>query len=247
MILGYSAAPLLGQTDVFPAEGGEIRITHYTGASVQVEYSGIVVHVDPWSRGDYTEARPADIILVTDTPGDHLDPEMIRRLRTDRTIVIVPSYPADARDEGGAERLREVEGADVMNNNERAELIARSAGVPDVTIESIPMYDVTPGEPFHALGEGNGYVLTLGGVRIYFAGVTECTPEMRAVQDIDIAFVPMNLPNGRMSPAVAADCVSDLAPAVVYPYHYRDQPIDEFVERLRATPVEVRLHNWYPD
>jgi hypothetical protein len=69
------------------------------------------------------------------------------------------------------------------------------------------MYDIIPGEPFHAKGEGNGYVVTIGGVRIYLAGVTECTPEMQAVRDVDIAFVPMNLPHGRMPPAVAADCV----------------------------------------
>jgi L-ascorbate metabolism protein UlaG (beta-lactamase superfamily) len=108
------------------------------------------------------------------------------------------------------------------------------------------MYDIIPGDPFHAPGEGNGYVVTLAGVRIYFAGVTECTPEMRAVRDVDIAFVPMNLPNGRMPPAVAAECVRAIGPRVVYPYHYRELPIDAFVEALRGSPIEVRLHDWYP-
>lgn len=244
------ATSALAQTtdpDSFPADGGEVRITPFAGAGVQLEYSGIVIHVDPWSRGDYSAALPADIILVTDTPADHLDPEMIQRLRTPATLVIVPSYPSEARDEAGAERLRQVPGADVMGIGERAELTSRSPDVPDLTIESVPMYDLSPGEPFHARGEGNGYIVTLGGVRIYLAGVTECTPEMRALEEIDIAFVPMNLPNGRMAPAVAAECVRTFRPGVVYPYHYREQPVDAFVEALRDTDIEVRLHDWYPD
>lgn len=236
-----------GQTASFPAEDGELFVTPFAGASVQVEYSGVVIHVDPWSGGDYSTAKAADIILVTDTPPDHLDPVMIARLRKPQSLVIVPSYPSSARDQEGAERLRSVEGADVMNVNERAELTSRSPGIPDITIESVPMYDLTPGDPFHAPGEGNGYILTLGGVRIYFAGVTECTPEMQAVEDIDIAFVPMNLPNGRMTPAAAAECVTTFRPRVVYPYHYRDMSIDEFVEALRGEPIEIRLHDWYPN
>lgn len=233
--------------DVYPVDGGEVVITPFAGASVQVEYRGVVIHVDPWSRGDYSQALPADIILVTDTPADHLDPELISQLRSPATLVVVPSYPADARDEGGAERLRQVQPADVMANDERAELNSRSPEVPDITIESVAMYDIIPGEPFHAQGEGNGYIVTLGGMRIYFAGVTECTPEMQAVSDIDVAFVPMNLPHGRMPPAAAAECVLTFRPAVVYPYHYREMPIDEFVTALDGQAIEVRLHDWYPE
>jgi cysteine synthase A len=86
----------------------------------------------------------------------------------------------------------------------------------------------------------------VGGLRIYFAGVTECIPEMLALRDIDVAFIPMNLPHGRMVPTVAADCVLQLAPRVVFPYHYREMPIDDFVAALRGSPIDVRLHNWYP-
>jgi L-ascorbate metabolism protein UlaG (beta-lactamase superfamily) len=88
--------------------------------------------------------------------------------------------------------------------------------------------------------------VTLGGLRIYLAGVTECTPEMLAVTAVDILFVPMNLPNGRMTPTVAADCVARIGPRVVYPYHYREMPIDDFVEALRGTPIDVRVRDWYP-
>ena len=133
-----------------------------------------------------------------------------------------------------------------MNIDERVELDLRGGGTPDVTVETVAMYDLIPGQPFHARGEGNGYIVTLGGVRIYFAGVTECTPEMQAVQDVQVAFVPMNLPNGRMPPTAAAECVKTLSPDVVYPYHYRELPIDEFVDALRGEPIEVRVRDWYP-
>ena len=246
IVAGAVPPTLQGQVDTFRGSHGEILITPFASASVQVEYSGIVIHVDPWSRADYSEAKPADVILITDTSADHLDPELIRRLRTSTTIVILPARPTDARDEAGAARLRRVEGGKVMNNDERDELDFGRGGTPDVVIESVAMYDLIPGEPFHARGEGNGYIVTVGGVRIYFSGVTECTPEVQAVKDVNIAFLPMNLPNGRMPPAAAADCAKVIDPDVVYPYHYRERPIDDFVEALRDGQIEVRLHDWYP-
>jgi L-ascorbate metabolism protein UlaG (beta-lactamase superfamily) len=239
-------AVLTAQADTYPATGGEIRITPFVGAGVQLEHRGLVVHVDPWSRGDYGAALPADLILVTDTPADHLDPELIRRLRGPRSTVIVPATPETARDAGSAERLRAVEGAQVMLNDESRAFDLDGDGAEDVVVEAVAMYDIIPGEPFHAKGEGNGYVVTLGGVRIYLAGVTECTPEMHAVRDVDIAFVPMNLPHGRMPPTVAADCVRIISPRVVYPYHYREMPIDDFVDALRGSGIEVRVRDWYP-
>ena len=235
-----------GQTDVYPAADGAIRITPFAGAGVQIDYRGGVIHVDPWSRGDYSTARPADLVLITDTPADHLDPPLIRSLRKPTTVVVVPSTPSEARDEGGATRLRAVPGAIVMANGERRSFSLGGPGGPEVTVEAVAMYDIIPGEPFHAMGEGNGYVVGLGGARIYLAGVTECTPEMRAVQDVDVLFVPMNLPNGRMPPRAAAECTRLLSPRVVYPYHYREQSIDEFVDSLRGESIEVRVRDWYP-
>ena len=218
----------------------EVVITPFAGASVQIEYRGTVIHVDPWSRGDYTSAKPADLILVTDTPGDHLDPDLIATLRKPGAPVVVSDRPEEARDEGSRERLLELPDATVMDNGDRLEL----AGI---GVEAVPMYDLLPGEPFHAKGEGNGYILTLGETRVYLAGVTECVPEMQQIADIDIAFVPMNLPHGRMPPLAAADCVRMIRPRVVYPYHYREQPIDTFVQALAGEEdIEVRVHDWYP-
>ena len=100
-----------------------------------------------------------------------------------------------------------------MANGERA-----SEG--GITVEAIPAYDIIPGAPAHPKGKSNGYVITLGGTRIYVAGVTECVPEVKALKNIDVAFIPLNIPLGRMTPAAAADCVKTIAPKIVYPYHY---------------------------
>ena len=231
-----------GTEDAVPSatEDVEVEITPFVGAGVQLEFGGTVIHVDPWSRGDYTDAKPADLILITDTPADHLDPDLIQRLRKPGAPVVLPSTPEDARDEGSRERLLRVPNGIVMNNGEATTF----AGVP---VEAVPMYDLIPGNPFHAPGEGNGYVISFGGKRIYLSGVTECVPEIQTLEDIDIAFMPLNLPNGRMVPLAAAECVKIIRPAVVYPYHYRERPIEEFVEALRGEPdIEVRVRDWYP-
>ena len=100
------------------------------------------------------------------------------------------------------------------------------------------------GQLFHDKGRGNGYIVTLGGKRIYIAGDTECTPEMKALKNIDVAFVPMNLPY-TMPPSEAADCVKAFKPKIVYPYHYRGQNLDEFANALKGTGIDVRIRDWY--
>jgi hypothetical protein len=114
-------------------------------------------------------------------------------------------------------------------------------------LEAIPMYNLKPadnGQVFHEKGRGNGYILTYGGKRFYFAGDTEGTPEMRALKNIDVAFIPMNLPY-TMTPLAAADAVRAFHPAVVYPYHYRGQDTTVFAKALEGTGIEVRLRDWY--
>jgi L-ascorbate metabolism protein UlaG (beta-lactamase superfamily) len=134
--------------------------------------------------------------------------------------------------------------------------------VAGITVEATPAYDVTPGESFHPKAEANGYIMTLGGRRIYVVGVTECVPEIRAAKDIDVAFFPMNLPAKRMEPEAAIACITAFKPKVVYPYHYdqewvrpvpaggeRPQPttrgLQELVKALTPLRIEVRLANWY--
>lgn len=243
-------AGALAKADRFPARGGDIEITPILHSSVQVEHAGKVIQVDPWSAGDLSRAKPADLILVTDDPAHHLDVKAIQQLRKPGAPVVIPANG----------RTRVPDGI-VLANGESATL----AGI---RVESIAAYDLVPGEPSHPKGEANGYLMTLGGRRIYIAGVTECVPEMRALKDIDIAFMPMNIPPERMTPSAASECVKAIRPKVVYVYHYDQdttsrltnpraaarglpgglsiaQSLQAFKEALKGQPVDVRILDWY--
>ena len=209
---------------------GDVTVTPIMHASLQIEYGGKVIQVDPTSQGDYSKAKQADLILVTDIHGDHLDPAAIQRIRKAGAPVVAPAAAAV-----------KIENPTVVANGE-------SKTVAGVSLEAVPMYNLqrgpAAGQLFHTKGRGNGYILTLGGKRVYIAGDTECTPEMRALKNIDIAFIPMNLPY-TMPPSEAAECVKAFKPKVVYPYHYRGQNPEEFKTALAGEPVEVRLLDWY--
>jgi L-ascorbate metabolism protein UlaG (beta-lactamase superfamily) len=226
-----AATPGAGATRAAVSEDGDIRITAITHASFQLEYGGKVIHVDPTSPGDYSSAKQADLVLVTDIHPDHLDPAAIARVRKAGAPVVAPAAAAD-----------KIESPTVIANGE-------TKTVAGISIEAVPMYNLqrgpAPGQLFHPKGRGNGYVLTLGARRVYIAGDTECTDEMRALKGIDIAFVPMNLPY-TMPPSEAAECVKAFRPKAVYPYHYRGQNPEEFKAALKGEPVEVRLLEWYP-
>ena len=240
----------LAAADRFPAAGGDIEITPIVHASVQLEHAGKVIQVDPWSVGDLSRAKPADLILITDDVGHHLDVKAIQRLRKPGApVVIAPNGKTGVPD-----------GIMLLNG--------QSTTVAGVRVESIAAYDIKPGAPEHPKGEANGYVVTLGGKRIYFAGVTECVPEVKALEDIDVAFMPMNIPVERMSPADAAACTKIIQPKVVYVYHYDQdfatratnpnatlrglpggitiaQSLQMFQEAMKGTATEVRLAKWY--
>ncbi len=219
--------------DTIPATGGNIEVTPITHASTQIEFGGKVIHVDPWSQGsDYSTSKPADLILITDIHGDHLDPAAIDKVKKAGTVIVGPAAVAE-----------KLPGTMTIANGETKTF----AGV---TVEAVPMYNLQrgpqPGQLFHTKGRGNGYVVTVGGKRLYFAGDTECTPEMKALKNIDAAFVPMNLPY-TMPPAEAAECVAAFQPKIVYPYHYRGSNVEEFTAALKGKGVEVRALNWYPN
>jgi L-ascorbate metabolism protein UlaG (beta-lactamase superfamily) len=218
-------------TDSIPATGGAIQITPITHGSVQLEHAGKVIQVDPWSPGNYASAKPADLILVTDIHPDHLDPAAIAKIRKPGAPVVAPAAAAG-----------KLQDATTIANGE-------TKTVTGVSIEAVPMYNLqrgpAPGQLFHDKGRGNGYILTLGGKRVYLSGDTECIPEMKALKNIDVAFVSMNLPY-TMPPAEAAECVKAFKPKVVYPYHYRGSNIEEFSGALKGeTGVEVRAREWY--
>jgi len=219
------------RNQLIPAADGGITLTPINHASLQLEHAGQVIHVDPWSQGEYANAKQADLVLVTDIHGDHLDPDAIASVRKAGAPVVVPAAAAP-----------KVENPTIMVNGDRMNV----AGIP---IEAVPMYNIErgpePGQLYHTKGRGNGYIITLGGTRLYFSGDTECVPEIRSLTGVHVAFMTMNLPY-TMPPLEAADCVKAFQPKMVYPYHYRGANLEEFREAVRGEPIEVRLLDWYP-
>ena len=213
--------------------GGPISIQPIFHASTQLEYANKVIHVDPWSQGDYTGTKPADVVLITDIHGDHLDKAALARVLKPGAPIVAPKAVAD--------QLTGMKNVFVLNNGQRR-------AVAGVLIEAVPMYNLVrgpaAGQLFHTKGRGNGYVVTLGGRRLYFSGDTENVPEARALKNIDVAFVCMNLPY-TMPPAEAAALVKAIKPRIVYPYHYRGSNLQEFTDALKGQKIEVRLRDWY--
>jgi L-ascorbate metabolism protein UlaG (beta-lactamase superfamily) len=249
--LSLLAAAAVLAADAFPGNGGPIVVTPLIHASVQIEHADKVIQIDPWSAGDLSRAKPADLIVITDDVTHHLDVEAIERLRKPAAPIVMPA--------SGASRIPD---GIVLANGQRT----MAAGI---AIESIAAYDIIPGEPSHPKGEASGYVITLDGRRIYFAGVTECVPEVKALTEIEIAFMPMNIPLGRMTPQAAADCVRTIAPKHVYLYHYEQdyaarvtnpratprplpgnltvpQSVAAFKDAIRGSRIEFHDANWYP-
>ncbi len=229
-ISGLASVALLAAPDTIPASGGDITITPINHATLQIAHGQDVIDVDPVAQANFGTLPAPTIILVTDIHGDHLDPAMIAKLKKDTTTVVAPAAAAG-----------KLQGAVVIANGE-------TKTVNGVGLEAVPMYNLqrgpSPGQLFHDKGRGNGYIVTLGGKRLYIAGDTECTPEMKALKDIDVAFVPMNLPY-TMPPSEAAECVKAFKPKIVYPYHYRGQNLDEFASALKGSGVDVRIRDWY--
>jgi len=168
---------------------------------------------------------------VTHLDDDHFAEEAVAAVSTPTTRIIGPA----------ALQKRMPRAVTMANGTRRT--------VEDLVIEAVPMYNAQrgpkPGEVFHRKGGGNGYVLTVDGKRLYIAGDTECVPEVRGLQKIDVAFLPMNLPF-TMTPGEAAECARSIRPAIVYPYHSAGQDARVFAASLRDTGIEVRLRNWYP-
>lgn len=236
---------------IIAGDDGDITITPLVHSSVQLEYQGLVIQVDPWNAISLSNYKAADIILVTDNPGHHLDVDAISALSHDETIVVAPPNS----------RNRLIDAVILMNGENT---LAKG-----VNIDAIAAYDLVPGPPEHPKGDANGYVLTLGGKRFLFTGVTECVDEVRELQDIDVAFMPLNIPPSRMTPADSADCTKQIDPDVVYTYHYDQdyarrvnnpdyagsllpggysiaESLDAFEAALNGSGIEYRRGNWYP-
>ena len=188
---------------------GDLEIYFVGHGSLMFTFDGMVIHADASSReADYSQLPKADLILVTHHHGDHFDPSAIEKIKTENTKVILNWK--------SAENASELSGVQILKNGETTEFKG-------IKVEAIPAYNLvhmrSENTPYHVKGEGNSYVVTFGDKRIFIAGDTENTPEMKALKNIDIAFLPMNVPY-TMTPEMVADAAKGFRPKILYPYHY---------------------------
>ena len=203
---------------------------HFIGhGSLMFKVNGFIIYIDPVrSSGNYDFLPKADIILVTHEHGDHLDIKLIQDLKKEGTLLFC-----------NQNSTLKVPWAMAMKAGDRQE-------INNIIIEAVPAYNIanesSPGHPFHPKGIGIGYILTIGGKRIYVAGDTENTTEMKSLTNIDIAYLPMNLPY-TMTPAMVADAALAFKPKILYPYHFGETDTNEIIKLLKDSGIEVRIRN----
>ncbi len=227
--------------DVIKTTSDDLIITPILHGTLVLEYGDKTIYVDPYGGASVFEGFEApDVILITDIHYDHYNPTTLDSLDVSNATFIVPQAVADKMSENWPSSII------VIGNSE-------SNKVGNIQIEALPMYNLPEtDDSFHTKGRGNGYVLTFEDKRVYISGDTEDIAEMRALKDIDVAFVCMNLPY-TMTEEQAADAVTEFKPVIVYPYHYRGKPEISDVEKFKklvnksAPEVDVRLRNWYPE
>ncbi len=239
---GAAEAELSG--DQVSTDKGPLVIHPIRHATFVMRWNGKTIYADPVGGAKPFAGLPTpDLLLVTHIHGDHFDPKTLDAVvpAGQKPVLIVPK----SVDEKIPDSLRAKATVKIMANGDKAD-------VEGISIEAVPAYNTTAGkESFHPKGRDNGYVLTLGGKKVYIAGDTEDIPEMRALKGIDIAFLPMNLPY-TMSVAKAADAIRAFKPKIVYPYHYRSgdgtKADTEELKRLVGADsgVEIRARDWYP-
>lgn len=219
------------QTDTFKTDQGDLLVQFVKHASLFFEFNGKVIHIDPVSgMGNYENYPKADLILITHHHGDHLDFNTIEILKKENTKIILTQKCYEQ-----SENISDfivMKNGDILNVNQ-------------LEIEAIPAYNVVnkreSGEPFHPKGEGNGYVIKFGNMKVLIAGDTENIPEIKVLKNIDIAFLPMNLPY-TMTPGMLADAAKAFRPKILFPYHYSNTDTSTIVELLKnEKDIEVRI------
>jgi L-ascorbate metabolism protein UlaG (beta-lactamase superfamily) len=212
------------QEDSIKTSGGDLKITFIGHGTLMMTYAGKVVQADPVSMyADYATLPKADLILVTHEHGDHLDMKAIQAASAANTTVIV--NPSSSKTLSNAVVLK--------NGEERT--------VSGIKVEAVPAYNLE--KPFHPKGNGNGYVLTFGDKRVYIAGDTENVAEIKALKNIDVAFLPMNQPY-TMTPEQVADVAKAMQPKVLYPYHFGNTDTGKLLALLKDEKgIEVRIRD----
>jgi Predicted Zn-dependent hydrolases of the beta-lactamase fold len=216
-------------SDKLTSSAGIIEMNFIGHASLMFSLNSFIVYIDPVrSMGKYDNMPKADMVLVTHEHGDHLDAALIKDLSKPETVILCNEAS-----------LPKIPSAQAMKNGDKK-------NVNGIEVEAFPAYNIVnmraPGQPFHPKGTGNGYIITFGDKRIYVAGDTENTPEMKALKNIDVAFLPMNLPY-TMTPAMVADAAIAFRPKILYPYHYGETNTNEIVDLLKNTTIEVRIRD----
>ena len=235
-------------TDVKVVEDAEMTVEEpeiypISHASFVMEWGGKTWYNDPvGSIEGFMEYGAADVVLLSDIHGDHMNVETLQAITGDFKIItpqaVFDKLPAELQ----AKSI-------VLNNGEN--LTWES-----FEISAIPMYNITEGRlQNHPKGRGNGYVIEHDGYRMYISGDTENVDEMEALEDIDLALVCMNLPY-TMSVEQAVEGVLTFAPKKVIPYHYRgvkdgerhmyDVELFERLVSMESTEIKVQRLNWYP-
>ncbi|HLT81551.1 MAG TPA: MBL fold metallo-hydrolase [Cyclobacteriaceae bacterium] len=226
--------------DKISTNKGDLTVQPVLHGSLVLQWNGQTLYVDPFGGGEaFAGLADPNLILITDIHGDHMNVETLDALNTQSAKLVVPQAVAEQLPASYKDRLV------VVGNGDETQ-------IGEITIRAIPMYNLPDdASSRHPKGRGNGYVLELGGKRVYLSGDTEDIPEMRQLKDIDVAFVCMNLPY-TMDINQAASAVLEFQPAIVYPYHYRGQgglaDVDGFRQLVEkgGKKIEVRLRNWYP-
>jgi len=232
-------SPCYGQSlldgDRIPTGKGDLIIQPINHATFIMQWDGHVIYVDPVGGAKKFEGKPKpNIILLTDIHGDHLNGDTLLGVAQDSTVILSPpavltQIPAKLKAQ-----------VTTLTN-------LQTKTVASISFEAMPAYNTTAGRTqFHAKGRGNGYLLTLGGKRVYISGDTEDIPEMLALKNIDVAFLCVNLPY-TMTVDQAANAVRTFKPKIVYPYHSRGSDLDKLKKLVgNDLGVDVRLRNWYP-
>ena len=218
------------EKDTISTTAGKVEITFVGHATLALRWGEKTILVDPWTRlAGFSELPKADLILVTHQHGDHLDTAAISSLRSHSTVILLNALCAP-----------HVPGSTVMKNGDVKKVLGLS-------VEAVPAYNLVhmrpDGTPFHPKGEGNGYIITIGSTRIYIAWDTEETPEMNALKNIDVAFLPMNLPY-TMTPEMVAEAAKAFRPKILYPYHLSQTDPGKLAPLLKdAKGIELRIRN----
>ena len=228
------------QTEKIKTKDGTVTITPILHASMVLEWNGTTVFIDPYGGAErYSDFKAPDYVIITHAHGDHLNKETLEGLNLENVDMIAPQSVVDQLGPIPMKRISKLDNGQDTDKD-------------GMNIMAVPMYNLPDDETSrHKPGWGNGYVITIGGKRIYISGDTEDIEEMRALENIDYAFVCMNLPY-TMTVEQAADAVLEFKPKVVYPFHYRGQDgfsdVEKFKELVAVEKsVEVRLLDWYPE